>query len=204
MHYSCLLKTITSTTHNPSEDFKLHWGNSGKNYSRGWYTGKEIDTEVSYLKTTELLIPKCSQLIKGGKKGSQTLPLDTHEFLPTTTWLHSRIALFSVRPFKTAMSFPALVKAKKEFSRNKGLSKNNQQFTLHAIKQKPKEGFSLFWPQAGCTTQPTCQDFCCAVQANSLPKAIRLFTNTFLIHIFVIPLYKNKQSNRRKINTLSC
>lgn len=165
----------------------------------------ERNRYLSYLKTMELLIPKCSQLIKGGGgKGSQTLPLNTHEFLPTTTRLHSRIALFSVRPFKTAMSFPALVKAKKEFSRNKGLSKNNQQFTLHAIKQKPKEGFSLFWPQAGCTTQPTCQDFCCAVQANSLPKAIRLFTNTFLIHIFVIPLYKNKQSNRRKINTLSC
>lgn len=64
----------------------------------------------------EFLGLKCSQLIKGGKKRSQ----NTHEFLPTTTQLHSHTALFSVRPFKTAMSFPTLVKAKEEFSRNKG------------------------------------------------------------------------------------
>lgn len=99
----------------------------------------------------ELLRLKCSQMIKGGKKGSQ----NTHEFPPTTTQLHSHTAIFFVRPFKTTASFPALVKAKEEFSRNNGLSKNNQQFTPHAIKQKLKGSFSLFWPQAGCSTQPT-------------------------------------------------
>lgn len=141
---------------------------------------------------------------RGGKKEVRLSPWthmnsfqpqhDSTHALPYFPWGHS----------KQPWAFLLWSRQKKEFSRNKGLSKNNQQFTLHAIKQKLKEGFSLFWPQAGCTTQPTRQDFCCAVQANSLPKAIRLFTNTFLIHIFVIPLYKNKQSNRRKINTLSC
>lgn len=81
MHYSCLLKTITSTTHNPSEDFKLHWGNSSKNLQQR-VVHMERNRYLSYLKTTELLIPKCSQLIKGGEKRKSDSP-------PEHTWIPS-------------------------------------------------------------------------------------------------------------------
>lgn len=41
------------------------------------------------------------------------------------------------------MGFPHCSGAKKEFSRSNGLSKKKQLFTLHGIKQKLKEIFSI-------------------------------------------------------------
>lgn len=80
---------------------------------------------------------------------------NAHIFLSIRTWLHSHLGVFWISPSKIATSFPYSRGAKEEFSGNNGLSKKNQLFTLHVIKQKLQEIFSALassWMHCSAST----------------------------------------------------